>query len=182
MLKQVTSITLVAGLVTGCALMKPEETTPFGGPGSVEYSKQLWSALKDAGLAGSGSIQGTPYTGRHPHGAILDALDSTITVYGHRGAVIVKRNYGGPGVSKSAVANNPDKYLKAVTVMFKREAGYDSDNKNGFWAKYKPDGSLHVNPKKMKLAGRVVKGAKAGCIACHKSAPGGDYVFNSNRF
>ena len=69
-------------------------------------------------------------------------------------------------------------WLKAVTVMFKRENGYDADNQNWFWAKYKPNGSLHSNPKKMLLAGRVAKGKPAGCISCHRAAPGGDYLFN----
>jgi len=34
----------------------------------------------------------------------------------------------------------------------------------------------------MKLAGRVAKGAPTGCIACHKAAPGGDYIFNHDRY
>jgi hypothetical protein len=46
---------------------------------------------------------------------------------GHKGLAIVKRNYGGDGVSVPAVANDPNTYLKAVTVMFQREAGYDED-------------------------------------------------------
>ena len=66
--------------------------------------------------------------------------------------------------------------------MFRREKGYDADNKDWFWAKYKPDGSLDTNPKGMQLAGRVAKGAAQGCIACHKAAPGGDLVFNNDRY
>ena len=177
---------LAAGLLAGCAsskmAMDSMDSAPFGGPDSVKYSQQLWSAMAKAGLVGPGSLQGTPYTGQHPHGAILDTIDTTLRVGIHSGAVIVKRNYGGEGVSKSAVADDPDKYLKAVTVMYKREAGYDGDNANWFWAKYKPDGSLDKNPKGMQLAGRVAKGMPAGCIACHKAAPGGDYVFNNDRF
>ena len=49
------------------------------------------------------------------------------------------------------------KHLGAVTVMFRREAGYDAQNKNWFWAKYLPDGSLDKNPNGMQLAGRVAK-------------------------
>jgi hypothetical protein len=63
--------------------------------------------------------------------------------------------------------------------MYQREAGYDADNQNWFWAKYKPDGSLHKNPKGMQLAGRVAKGKPKGCISCHKVAPGGDYIFTN---
>jgi hypothetical protein len=153
---------------------------PFGGSDDVSYSKQLWKVLTESGYVGKHVINGTPYTGQPPHGAILDTIDGEVTVGGTKGAVIVKRNYGGEGVSKESVANNPDEYLKAVTVMFKR-SGYDPENKNWFWVKYKPDGSLHTNPKGMMLAGKVAKGMPQGCIACHQSAAGGDYVFNNDR-
>ncbi|MFQ6021529.1 MAG: cytochrome P460 family protein [Acidiferrobacterales bacterium] len=153
---------------------------PFGGPEDVKYSQALWKALTKANFVGSNAIMSTPYTGQHPHGAILDTIDGTVKVKGDTGRVIVKRNYGGEGVSKQAVANNPGKYLKAVTVMFKR-SGYDADNKDWFWVKFKPDGGLHTNPKGMQLAGRVAKGKAKGCIACHKAAPGGDYIFNFDR-
>ncbi|MFK8033377.1 MAG: hypothetical protein AB8B94_04455 [Hyphomicrobiales bacterium] len=42
--------------------------------------------------------------------------------------------------------------------MFKREDGYDAENKNWFWVKYFPDASLDKNPKEMELAGRIAKG------------------------
>ncbi len=64
--------------------------------------------------------------------------------------------------------------------MYKRK-GYDADNQDWFWAKFKPDGSLHTNPKGVKLAGRIAKGMEMGCIACHSAAPGGDMVFNHDR-
>lgn len=155
---------------------------PFGNSTDVKDAKKLWQAMTQAKLVGKNAIKSTPYTGTPPHGAILDTIDTTITVDGHTGAVIVKKNFGGKDLTKADVANNPNKHLKAVTVMFKRESGYDSDNRDWFWAKYLPDGSLDMNPKKMKLAGRVAKGNNAaGCIACHKAAPGGDFIFNYDR-
>jgi hypothetical protein len=33
------------------------------------------------------------------------------------------------------------------------------------------------NPKGMQLAGRVAKDMKGGCISCHLSAEGGDYLY-----
>lgn len=172
---------LVGGLAGGAVLADGHEK-PFGGADSVAYSKELWSAMSRAGMAGWGAYQAVPYEGQHPHGAVLQTIEGRLTVKGHTGDFIVKRNYGGEGVSKSKVANDPDKWLKAVTVMFRRESGYDPDNKDWFWVKFKPDGSLHTNPKGMKLAGRVAKGKPKGCIACHSSAPGGDYVFNNDRY
>lgn len=167
------------GVLGACSVFAAK---PFGGPDSIEYSQDLWTALEDANLAGPDGINSVPYEGQHPHGAVLETLDSTLTVQGHTGEVIVKRNYGGEGVSKSKVANDPDEWLGAVTVMFRREEGYDPDNADWFWAKYKPDGSLDTNPKGAKLAGRVAKGMSQGCIACHKNAPGDDYVFNNDRY
>jgi len=58
--------------------------------------------------------------------------------------------------------------------MFKREAGYDEENRDWFWAKYLPDGALDRNPAGIELAGRVAKGMDAGCIACHTALGGED--------
>lgn len=154
---------------------------PFGEPEDVAYAAKLWQAMIDARLIGQDSVMSTPYTGQHPHGAILDTIDTEMTLEGNTGELIIKRNYGGDGVSQQAVANNPEQWLQAITVMYRRN-GYDADNRNWFWVKYLPDGSLAKNPKGMELAGRVAKGAKQGCIACHQSAPGGDYVFNHDRY
>lgn len=158
-----------------------EQQLPFGGKDSTTYAAKLWRAMQQANLIGANRIMSTPYAGQHPHGAILDTIDRPFTLDGHTGYLIIKRNYGGEGVSKQAVANDPDRWLGAITVMYRREAGYDPDNRNWFWAKYLPDGRLAENPTGMALAGRVAKGANEGCIACHQSAPGGDYVFNHNR-
>jgi len=159
--------------------MAKKSMMPFSDPVSVSYSQNLWSAMKSAKVVGAGSKNPAPYKGAHPHGAVLTTATSSMNIGGHKGKLIVKKNYGGPGVSNATVAASPAKYLKAVTVMYQRETGYDADNQNWFWAKYKPDGSLFKNPKGMQLAGRVAKGKPAGCIACHKVAPGGDYIFTN---
>lgn len=178
-LKATLTATLGALVLTATsALAAP----PMGNPQDITDAQAVWKALTARGLVGPGHLMSSPYKGQPPHGAVLDTIDSRVTVNGHAGVVIVKRNYGGPGVSKQAVANDPDKYLKAVTVMFKREKGYDAEDRDWFWAKFKPDGSLHTNPKGIKLAGRVAKGMPAGCIACHKGAPGGDFVYNHDRY
>ena len=153
---------------------------PFGDAASVKYSQELWAALDKAKLVGANAMASEPYEGQEPHGAILETIEMNITVGGHTGAAWVKRNYGPGGISVQQVSSDPAKHLKAVTVMYKREAGYDPDNKDWFWAKYKPDGSLDKNPKGMQLAGRVAKGMDMGCIACHSAADGGDYLFRND--
>jgi len=164
------------------------QAAPFGEASDIAYAKSLWGALDKAKLVGDNAIQTVPYTGQPPHGMVLETLESTVTVHsnqagpqGDTGIAIVKRNYGGDGVSKESVSNSPGHFLKAVTVMFRRK-GYDPDNQDWFWVKFKPNGELHVNPKNMKLAGRVAKGKRQGCIACHTAAQGGDYVFNHDRY
>lgn len=149
---------------------------PFGGSTDVNFAKDLWKTMEDAGFAGKDSILSRPYTGQHPHGAILDTFEAKIALKGKLHHIIVKRNYGGEGVSINSVSNDPAKYLKAVTVMLKRP-GYDPETKDWFWAKYLPDGSLDKNPAGMMLAGKIAKGKPAGCIACHTAAPGGDMMF-----
>jgi len=64
--------------------------------------------------------------------------------------------------------------------MFRREAGYDADNGDWFWAMFMADGTVGKNGMGMRLAGRVAKGMDEGCIACHTAADGDDYVFTSN--
>ncbi len=173
---------LVAGALALGLASSGVAQAPFGDPESVAYADKLWSALESSGLAGDGAVVSKAYEGREPHGAVLDTIDATLTIDGHTGAAIVKRNYGGEGVSVSKVADAPGTWLKAVTVMFKRESGYDLDNADWFWAKFLPDGALDKNATGMALAGRVAKGAAKGCIACHRAAPGGDYVFNHDRY
>ncbi len=182
-IKNTTIITIaLSALLVGCASsgsmkMKP----PMGSPQDVTDADNLWGVLKSAKLAGKKAKKMKPYTGQHPHGAVLELLHKKVTVNGHKGLAIIKRNYGGKNITNKKVSKNRGKYLKAVTVMFKREKGYDSDNQDWFWAKYKPNGELHVKEMKdgmkVKLAGRIAKGKPSGCISCHKAAGGGDYVF-----
>ncbi len=155
---------------------------PFGNDADLVDAKKVWEASVAAGFVGDNAIVTKPYTGAPPHGMILELMEKTVTIDGVTGPLVVKKNYGGNGLTANDVINDPNKYLKAVTIQFKREAGYDDENKNWFYGKYLPDGTLDVNPKGMKLAGRVAKGAPTGCIACHKAAPGGDYIFNHDRY
>lgn len=153
------------------------QMAPFGGDDDVAYAAALWAALEKDRMVGSDAINTFPYEGTEPHGFVLETFYTKATVNGHTGDVIVKRNYGPKNVEIEAVQADRGKHLGAFTVMFRREAGFDADNKDWFWVKYLPDGSLDKNPKGMMLAGKVAKGAKKGCIACHTNAPGGNMVY-----
>jgi hypothetical protein len=146
--------------------MKKEKV--FGGERDISYSQYLWGELEASKL---NSIPATLYIGGPPHGAVREVLEGKID--GHR--VIVKRNYGGEGVSVESVKKDRAKFLKAVTVMVKKE-GFDAKNNDWYWAKYKADGTLHTTPKGDKIVGKF-----PGCIGCHQSASGGDLVFVHNK-
>ncbi|MFV2031351.1 MAG: cytochrome P460 family protein [Gammaproteobacteria bacterium] len=170
---------ITIGLGTLLLAIGTVNAAPFGGDADVKYAQGLWTSMINSSYVGDGAIMSSPYTGQHPHGAILDALEGPINIDGKLLKLFIKRNYGGPGVSRSAVANNPAKYLQSITVMLKRP-GYDPENQDWFWVKYKPDGSLDTNPAGVKLAGKVAKGKPKGCIACHALAPGRDMLYTRN--
>ena len=178
----ITVLILIGAMVTGASQHAWAQSPPFGSLKDVEFSQVLWKALVDSRLAGRRSIGAHPNEGSEPHGDILVTLESTVTVRGREAEVIIKRNYGGDNVSVQSVGTNPRLGLKAVTVMFRREVGYDRRGKDWFWVKYKADGSLHTNPKGMKMAGRISPNETDGCKACHRAAPGDDFVFLHDKY
>jgi len=171
-------------LVTGLAALALSATGAFaqdmvfGGEEDTSYAADLWTVMEDMNMVGDGMIRTYPYEGVAPHGMMLETFYTSATVGDHTGDLLVKRNYGPEGVSEDEVLADPGKHLGAITVMFRREKGYDADNQDWFWVKYLPDGTLDKNPKGMQLAGRVAKGGAKGCIACHSGED--DYVFTSD--
>lgn len=151
----------------------------------VLYAQQLWQAMAKQNLVGEQAIALKPFFGgAKPHGMILEIYSRAFKMGDYTGFLVLKRNYNGEGVSIESVSKNRKKYLSAITIMFQREAGYDNDNLNMFWAKYKPDGSLftkEMSGHEMQLAGRLIKGKPGennkACLYCHASAGGGDYIF-----
>lgn len=159
----------------GTLTLAHAQTAPFGNAEDTVYAAKLWQIMVDQKLVGADSIKVRPFEGNEPHGAIQEVLATTATVDGHTGRLLVKRNHGGKeGLSVEEVYDNPISNPAAITIMFKRESGYDTEDKDWFWAKYLPSGELDKNPKGMQLAGRVAKGADQGCIACHTAAGGED--------
>ena len=163
-------VVATTGLVQAADNNKPY----FGGDTDVVFAKSLWQSMLESKLIGNDAINVYPFKGNQPHGAIQQVTDSTVSIQGRKERLIVKRNHGGEGASVKSVYADPQKYLKAITVMYKREAGYDSENLDWFWAKYTPTGSIDKNPTGTLLAGRIGKGGSTGCIAGHKALGGND--------
>jgi hypothetical protein len=160
-------------------------TGPYGKAEDIAFAGTLWQALSTQALTGPRAIRTYPYSGLSPHAEVLQYIDTTLTVNGQTGAVIVLHNYRGGGFNSDLdidnVAKNPNRYLQSVAVMYKRP-GYDPANKNWFWVRYLPDGSLDKDEQGIALAGRIAKPESSNnCIGCHAVAPADDRVFGTNR-
>lgn len=181
MKKQTFAVMALVAFIGSSSVFSAEP--PFSGPKDVAFAQTLWKALEQNRLVGADRIQSMPYMTPPPHGHFVESIDGRIEVDGREGVVLVKKNFGkSKKETRQEIVEDPDAFMTSITVMFKRETGYDADNKNWFWAKYYPDGSLFKNPKGMALAGRVAKGSSKACIACHIGAPGNDYVFIHDRY
>ncbi len=156
------------------------QMAPFGSDDDKAYAAMIWDAMTAQHYVGENQIRSLPYEGTPPHGAMLETFYGHATINGHTGAMIVKRNYGPAEVDADTILANPGKHLGAITVMFKREKGFDPEDQDWFWAKFLPDGSLDKNAKGMSLAGKVAKGMDKGCIACHSGAGGDDFIFTTD--
>jgi hypothetical protein len=179
MMKWHVAITTFSGLLLMAACSSA--AAPFGGTDDVEYAAKLWQQMQSHNLVGPGAFYSTPYRGASPHGDYLDTIDASLVMGEHRGRLLVQRNYLGSNLGKAMVANDPERYLGAVTVMYQREEGYDKVNHDWFWVKYGPTGEVMKDGDGMALSGRVAKGSREGCIACHVAAAGDDMVFNNDR-
>lgn len=163
-------VSVVLIVAVGCG--EKEEETAAGPPEpaneDVQHAQALWEQISDyENWTEPEGFQGWQ-PGKSPHGAILryyvnEEAEAGLT---RDGAVIVKENY----------SEESEDAIKSVTVMEKR-AGYDPETKNWFYVKYSPEGKVLSNPKGKKLAGLVGKGGTKGCIPCHGSAGGDDYLF-----
>ena len=166
--------TMAAATATMALSVATAADGPFGGKDDIAFAQTLWATLMSERLVGPNRIHVQPFEGNEPHGAIQQVLGTDISINGRTAKAIVKVNHGGPDVDVRAVYDNPNQFVGAYTVMFKREDGYDPENKNWFWAKYKPTGELDLSPKGAAIAGRFMKGADVGCIACHTAIGGAD--------
>ncbi|VAW78420.1 hypothetical protein MNBD_GAMMA13-235 [hydrothermal vent metagenome] len=156
-----------------------------GTPNDIQYAQQLWLHLEQEQMVGSHAKALIPFIGAaRPHGWVLEVESRMLQVGDHSGFVVVKKNYRGDQLSVADVEKERAKYLDSISVMFQRENGYDTDNKNWFWVQYQPDGQLSTMRKmgmKIAMAGKLIKAASPdknrACIYCHSSAGGGDYIF-----
>ena len=162
------SSVLALGLLT--TPLMAQDGPPFGSDEDVAYAGLIWDVMVANNLVGENSPSVKPNDGGAPgHGAMLATLYSSGTIGDHTGDLIVKRNFGPADVTSDQILADPAKHLGAITVMYRREAGFDEDNRNWFWVMFLPDGTVGKNPAGMQMAGLIAKGADVGCIACHSA-------------
>jgi len=158
---------LALGLLT--APLTAQNAPPFGTDEDAAYAALIWDVMTASNLVGDNAPLVMPTDGGvQGHGRMLATLYSKGTINGHTGDLIVKRNYGPENVTAEAILADPSKHLGALTVMYRREAGFDAENLDWFWVMFLPDGTLGKNPAGMRMAGKIAKGMDVGCIACHK--------------
>lgn len=135
-----------------------------------DYAAKLWKVMEENKLIGKDRVRSYPFVGKRPHGSIQEMVVTEATVDGHKGRLIVKHNYGADNdISPHSVysANAGENYV-ALTIMFKREKGYDSANNDWFWAEYYADGGI------IKHKGKDLTGRAPLCISCHAALGGED--------
>ncbi|MCJ8321317.1 MAG: hypothetical protein MJK12_16885 [Colwellia sp.] len=135
-----------------------------------EYAAKVWQYMVINKLEGDGRIRSYPFVGSRPHGSIQEVISTEAIIEGEKGKLIVKHNYGAKEelTPHKVYSDEQAKNYVALTIMFQREKGYDTNNSDWFWAEYNPDGSI-INYQGVDLSGRSEM-----CLGCHTPLGGKD--------
>src|SRR5262245_21195691 len=159
-------------LISGCfgKLEIEGEPSPYGGPFDEQEASSLW--LQIAGRDGWPAFAGYDgfFENGAPHGAFGRLFVNTIAAEDPTalpiGSVIVKHDY----------VDQDEGALDSIT-MIARIDNFNPEAGDWFWARFELDGSLSTDDDGRPLAGKIGMGGEMGCIPCHQSAPGADFVF-----
>jgi hypothetical protein len=166
-----------ATMVLLCSSILSAGATESGTAADNAYAAKVWTYMKDNRLIGEKRMRSFPFVGSRPHGSIQEIITTEADINGQIGRLIVKHNYGAKeGLTPHDVyaADQASNY-EALTVMFRRESGYDESNSDWFWAEYKADGSV-INYQGVDLSGRSQL-----CLGCHTPLGGKDReILNGN--
>ena len=170
------SLTMISssGVLAQSPTEKELQKLGYGFSSDVNLAKKLWRSMRKNRLVGEKRINVHAFEGKEPHGAIQQSYAVDIVVNKRRARVIVKANHIGKDITEQDVYDEPNRYLKDYTVMFRHKTGYDPENNDWFWVKYSPDGTIDKGPTGVAIAGRVGKKTKIGCIGCHRVFGGED--------
>lgn len=134
------------------------------------YAAKVWQYMVNNKLVGDGRIRSYPFVGSRPHGSIQEVISTEVEIEAQKGKLIVKHNYGAKEELTPHKVYSDDQAANyvALTIMFQREKGYDTNNSDWFWAEYNPDGSI-INYQGVDLSGRSEM-----CLGCHTPLGGKD--------
>ncbi len=142
------------------------------------YAAKVWTYMQKHNLVGENRIRSFPFTGSRPHGSIQEVVTTEAIIGKQKGRLIVKHNYGAKDglTPESVYGTSQNNNYEALTIMYQREEGYDSDNNNWFWAEYTSDGSI------INYQGKDLSGRSPLCIGCHTPLGGKDReILNGNK-
>ncbi len=161
---------VVAVISISAFSLTAESDSGAGRPVDNAFAEKVWKYMAENQLVGDERVRSHPFVGSRPHGSIQELIVTKAVIDGAAGRLIVKHNYGAQSglTVKQVYAGAPSEHYEALTIMFQREAGYDPDNNNWFWAEYNPDGSV------LNFQGSDLSGRAPLCIACHTALGGAD--------
>lgn len=145
---------------------------PFGSDNDVARAQQLWNEMEDyttwSLMPGTAMFEPSDA----PHGMFarifINATAEMDPSSPPPGSIIIKQNY----------ASDTEDDFDAITVMYRID-GYAPEYGDWFWAKFNAGGTLDENPNGVPLAGQIGRGGSSGCIPCHSSAGGDDFIFKN---
>jgi len=134
------------------------------------FAEKFWNYLQEVDYREKWSrwpgIEQEFKQGASPHGEFLKVYVNDE----------VKGNLEDPPIKSIIIKENydKDKNLVAITPMYRVGKDYDPEHNDWYWAKHKPDGAL------FEMNGVKLSGKLKGCIECHSSAKGDDYIFTND--
>lgn len=174
-------IGLMALSASACGDDGGDDDLPFGNPDEVTEAESLFTTISGeeyddaANQNGWAAFPGVtnPTTSGAPHGNGFAAifanqtfLDSADQAKPDVGSVLVKHNLTADDITA----------IDSITIMVKKESGFDPDNLDWFWTKMDPQGNVQQNGDGVDLAGRIGVQGGGGCIGCHNSMASDDYI------
>lgn len=115
----------------------------------------------------------SPYTsweswaGGYCRGIKGSCADAMVRIYSNFSEDKKSKHFFGSGTIAVKECHNNEGEISSISVM-SRVKGYNPENGDWFWAKYTADGDI------------VRQGKVSGCIGCHQSADGGDFLFSAD--
>jgi len=92
MMRQFAKLVLLGAAAAGTASVEAADNSKpyFGCSADVAFAESLWQSMMANQLVGTNAINVHPFEGNQPHGAIQQVTDSTVSVSGRTGRLIVK--------------------------------------------------------------------------------------------